>query len=145
MLERRTKLKNLLSQAGRAALKAFVVTFLTFAAGLLAATNLKEFAALAVGALVASGVAALKAVQVFVPQLSFAGLLPQPFASWLDAFVIAGLSAFLVLVQGVSDAPNYDAGKAVVVAAVIGGLQAAFRALEGVLTKGETPAPNFGR
>ena len=68
-------MKNLLAQAGRAALKAFVVTFLTFASGLLAATNLKEFSALAVGALVASGVAALKAVQVFVPSLSFAGLI----------------------------------------------------------------------
>ena len=139
-------MKNLLAQAGRAALKAFVVTFLTFASGLLAATNLKEFSALAVGALVASGVAALKAVQVFVPQLSFAGLFPsQPVvASWADAFVIAFLSAFLVLVQGVSDAPDYEAAKAVVVAAVVGALQAAFRALEGLLTQGEFPARSFG-
>ena len=46
-----SEMKNLLKEAGRAALKAFVVTFLTFAGGLLAATNLKEFAALAVAAL----------------------------------------------------------------------------------------------
>lgn len=138
-------MKNLLRDAGRAALKAFVVTFLTFAGGLLAATNLKEFAALAVAGLVASGVAALKALQVFVPSLSFASVVSQPFASWLDAFTIAFLSSFFVLVQGVSDAPDYEAMKAVVVGALIGALQAAFRALEGLFTQGETPAPNFGK
>lgn len=137
-------MKALVYEAGRAALKAFAGTFLTFAAGLLAATNLKEFAALAVAGLVASVVAAFKAVQVFVPRLSFAGLVSQPFASWLDAFVIAGLASFLVLVQGVSDAPDYESQKAAVVAAIIGGLQAGFRALEGLFTKGETPVENFG-
>ncbi len=140
------KLKKLLYEAGRAALKAAIVTFLTFASGLLAATNLKEFSALAVAALVASGVAALKAVQVFIPQLSFAGLFPsQPVvASYLDAFVIAFLSAVVVLLQGVSDAPDYETAKAVVVAAIIGALQAAFRALEGLATKGEFPARSVG-
>jgi len=139
-------LKKLLYEAGRAALKAFAVTFVTFAAGLVSATNLKEFSALAVAALVASGVAALKAVQVFIPKLSFAGLFPsQPIiASYLDAFVIAGLSALVVLLQGISDAPDYEAGKAVVVAAFIGALQAAFRAVEGLATKGEFPARNAG-
>ena len=139
-------MKKLLYEAGRAALKAFAVTFVTFAAGLVSATNLKEFTALAVAALVAAGVAALKAVQVFIPQLSFASLFQsQPvIASYLDAFTIAGLSAFVVLLQGVSDAPNYDAAKAVVVAAFIGALQAAFRAVEGLATKGEFPARNVG-
>jgi hypothetical protein len=140
------KLKTLIYEAGRAALKAGVVTFLTFASGLLAATNLKEFSALAVAALVASGVAALKAVQVFIPKLSFAGLLPtQPVvASYLDAFTIAFLSAAVVLLQGVSDAPNYETAKGLVVAAIIGALQAAFRALEGLATRGEFPVRQFG-
>lgn len=137
-------MKNLLSQAGRAALKAFVVTFLPFATGLIGATSIDEFRSLGIAALVASGVAVLTAVKVFVPQLSFASLLPQPFASWTDAFVIAGLSAFLVLVEGVSEAPDYATGKAALYAALIGGLQAGFRALEGLTQKGESPAPNFG-
>ncbi len=139
-------MKKLLYEAGRAALKAFAVTFVTFAAGLVSATNLKEFSALAVAALVASGVAALKAVQVFIPQLSFAEWFKSKpvVASYLDAFAIAFLSAFVVLLQGVSDAPNYDAAKAVVVAAFVGALQAAFRALEGLATKGEFPARNVG-
>ena len=139
-------MKKVLYEAGRAALKAFAVTFLTFASGLLAATNLQEFYSLAVAALVASIVAGVKAVQVFVPQLSFAGLFPsQPVvASYLDAFVIAGLSAFLVLVEGLSGAPDYDAAKALIVAAIIGALQAAFRALEGLATKGEFPVRSAG-
>ena len=139
-------MKNLLYEAGRAALKAFAVTFVTFAAGLVSATNLKEFSALAVAALVASGVAALKAVQVFIPQLSFAGWLKSKpvVASYLDAFTIAFLATFVVTLQGISDAPNYDAAKALVVGAVVGALQAAFRAVEGLATKGEFPARSFG-
>lgn len=137
-------LKKLVYEAGRAALKAFAGTFITFATGLLAATNLKEFTALAVAGLIASVVAAAKAVQVFVPRLSFAELVRQPYASWLDAFTIAGLSAFLVVFQGLSDAPDYEAKKALIVSAVIGGFQAGFRALEGFFTKGETPFTNVG-
>lgn len=138
-------MKTLFYEAGRAALKAFIATFLTFAGGLLAATNLKEFTALAVAGLIASGVAALKGVQVFFPQISFgAAGVPQPWASWLDAFTIAFLSAFVVLVEGVTDAPDYEAKKAVLVAAFIGAAQAAFRALEGLATKGETPVRSFG-
>jgi hypothetical protein len=137
-------MKKLLYEAGREALKAFVITFLTFVTGLLAATNLDEFQAIGVAGLVASGVAALKALKVFAPKLSFASLVRQPFASWLDAFTIAGLSSFLVLIDGLSNAPNYETTKAVFVAAVVGGLQAGFRAVEGLFTKSETPLPSFG-
>jgi hypothetical protein len=139
-------MKTLLYEAGRAALKAFIVSFLTFASGLLAATNLKEFSALAVAALVASFVAALKALQVFIPKLSFASLFKtQPVvASYLDAFTIAFLSTAVVVLQGLSNAPDYATGKALVVSAVVGALQAAFRALEGLATKGEFPAPGVG-
>lgn len=137
-------MKNLLYEAGRESLKAFLVTFLTFASGLVGATNLEEFKALGVAALVASAVAVVKAVKVLVPQLTFAQLLPQPFASWLDAFTVAGLGTFFVLVEGVSEAPDYGTGKAVVYGAVVGGLQAGFRAVEGLFTKGETPLPSFG-
>lgn len=138
-------MKELFKQAGRSALKAFVVTFLPFVTGLLAAPNLTEARAIVVAALVASGVAVVEAVRVFVPQLTFANILPQPWASWTDQFTIAGLSTFFVLVQGVSEAPDLETGKSVVVAAIVGGLQAGFRALEGLFTKGETPAPNFGK
>lgn len=139
-------MKTLFYEAGRAALKAGIVTFLTFASGLLAATNLKEFSSLAVAALVASFVAALKAVQVFVPKLSFAGLFPnQPVvASYLDAFTIAFLATLIVTLEGLSNAPDYNTAKALVVSAIIGALQAAFRALEGLATRGEFPARNFG-
>jgi hypothetical protein len=139
-------MKTLFYEAGRAALKAFLVSLVTFASGLLAATNLKEFSALAVAALVASFVAALKAVQVFIPKLSFASLFKDKpvVASYLDAFTIAFLGTLAVVLEGLSNAPDYATGKALVVSAFIGALQAAFRAVEGLATKGEFPVRSVG-
>lgn len=137
-------MKELLRQVGREFLKAFGASVVVLAPGVLAAPDLNQAYALGVAALFASVAAAVKAVQVFVPQLSFAEFLPQPVAAWADAFARGFLGAFLVSVVGVLNAPDYATGKAALVAAVVAAAAAGFRALEGLLTKEEQPVPGVG-
>ena len=137
-------MKKLLALAGREFLKAFGASLVVLAPGVLAAPNLDAAFGLGVAALFASVAAGIRAVQVFVPQLSFAGLLPQPVAAWVDAFVRGGLGAFLISVIGVLNAPDLATGRSLLVAALVGALTAGFRALEGLLTPSESPAPGSG-
>lgn len=137
-------MKDVLAQAGREFLRAFGAALIILAPGVLAAPNLNQMFLLGVGALAAAIAAGLKAVQAFVPMLSFDGLVRQPIAAWLDAFVRAFLAAMLVFVVGMLSAPELAWDKAAVVAALVAALSAGFRALEGLLTKGEDPAPESG-
>lgn len=136
--------KNLLSSAGRAFIGAFVVSALTLSTGVLAAPNLNQAYALGVAALFASVAAGVKVLQEFVPQLSFGSLLSQPYAAYADAFLQAGLGAFLISLVGVLNAPDLATAKSLVTGATVGALMAGFRAVQGLLTPGEFPAPGFG-
>ena len=136
--------KDTLSAAGRAFLIAFGASVLALSTGILAAPNQDAMLALAVASLFASVAAGVKAIQVFVPQLSFGAYVKQPFGAWLDAFLQGGIGAFLVSVIGILAAPDMATWKALTVAAVIGSLQAGFRALQGVVTKGEEPLTAVG-
>lgn len=135
----------LLEKAGTSFLRAFGVSFLFFATGILSAPNGQAAWALSVAALAASLSAGLRAVQVFVPQLSFAGIFDQPLAAWLDSFFRAAIAAFIVTVTGWLAAPDLSTWKSVVLAASIGAVTAGVRALQGLLTKGENPNPAVGK
>lgn len=137
-------MKKLLSAAGRAFIGSFLVSALALSTGILAAPNLNQAFALGVAALFASVAAGVKALQQFVPQLSFGAFVPQPFGAYLDAFLQAGLGAFLVSIVGVLNAPDLATAKSLGLAAVVGALMAGFRALQGLFTPGEHPAPNRG-
>lgn len=137
-------MKKLLEQAGREFLKAFGAALIVVLPGVLVATNLDQAFALGVSALIASFAAGFKAVQVFVPQLTFAALLPQPVAAWVDAFVRTAVATLLVSVISFLNEPQYDNWKAVLFGALTGAVAAGLRALEGLTTKGETPVTNFG-
>lgn len=137
-------MKRVLASAGRAFLAAFGVTIVVYAPGVLQAPDLNQMYLLGVAALGASVSAGLKAIKEFVPQLSFSAFLPQPWAAWVDAFVIGGLGALVVAVTAWLDAPDLELTRAALVAILVGAGTAAFRALEGLLTKGEQPAQNKG-
>lgn len=140
-------MKKLLQEAGREFLKAFGASLVILMPGVLAATNLDQAYALGVSALVASVAAGVKAVQVFVPSLTFVSLFPDNLvvvAAWVDAFVRAFVGTFLVTFLSFLNSPDYSAWKAVLVGALVGAAAAGFRALEGLLTKGEFPAPDAG-
>jgi hypothetical protein len=50
----------------------------------------------------------------------------------------------LTSVIAILNAPDLSTSKAAITAALVGALAAAFRALEGLGTKGESPAPTKG-
>lgn len=136
---------TLLEKAGQSFLRAFGVTFLFYVTGILAAPDKSTAISLSIAALVASIVAGLRVIQVLVPQLSFAGLVGQPYGSWLDSFSRAFLSALIVGITGWLAAPELVTNKAVILAILIGAVTAGVRAIQGLTTKGELPAPETGR
>jgi phospholipase C len=135
---------QLLERAGASFLRAFAVTFLAFATGILGATNTQAATALSIAALAASVAAGLRAVQVFVPQLTFAAILPQPWAAYVDAFVRTFVGTFLATITGWLAAPNWSTWHAAVLGALTGAAVAALRAVQGFFTLGETPQPPVG-
>ncbi len=137
-------MEKLLYAAGTSFLRAFAVTFLFAATGLLAAPNLNAAVALSWAALAASLTAGFRAVQVFVPQISFTNLVRQPYGSWLDAAVRAGVAAFITGVTGWLAAPDLSTWKSAALGVGIGVATAVVRALQGLLTPGHSPAPANG-
>lgn len=132
-------MKELLSAAGRAFLRAFGASVIVYAAGVLAAPNLDRAYALGVAALVASLAAGLRALQAYVPQLTLTHYLGVPFGPWADSFLHGFLGSLLVTWIAILGAPDLSLSRSVAVAAVVGALAAGIRALQGALTAGEAP------
>jgi hypothetical protein len=125
--------------------RVFIVTFLLAVTGILTAPNQEAAIALSTAALVGSIVAGLRSIQVFIPQLTFSGLFPQPVAAWVDAFTLAFLASFVTLLTGWLAAPDWSNWKAAVTAVFIGALTSGVRALQGFLTLGDQPTPAVGK
>jgi hypothetical protein len=138
----------LLQQAGESFLRAFASSLVFLIPGLLVAPSLGSLGGLALAALVASVVAGLKVVQVFVPQISFASLIKNTLvAELLDSFTRAFLGTFITLVTsslGVLHVITLTTVKDLLLAAIIGAGTAGLRALQGLLTIGEEPVPAKG-
>lgn len=135
---------KLLYAAATAFLRAFAITFLLAATGIAAAPNVGAAQALSIAALIASIVGGLRAVQIFIPQLSFASFVPQPIAAWLDAFTRAFVAALVTAVLGLLAMPELPDDRSIWFAAITGALVAGLRALQGLVTPGEAPAPTTG-
>lgn len=144
-------MKNLLSEAGRSFLRAFIASLIVLVPGLLAAPSLSQIPALAWAASIASVIAGMKAVQVFVPRLSVGFWLTKvlgsangPYVSLEDSFIRAFVGTFITLSLGVLAAHSFTEAKSLGIAAVVGAVTAGIRAVEGFFTKGEVPAPSVG-
>jgi hypothetical protein len=137
-------MQKLLFAVGTSFLRAFGAALLTFVLGILAAPNYTIAVSLSIAALLASIAAGLRAVQVWVPLLTFARWVRQPVAAYLDSFSRAGISAFIVSITGWLLAPDLTTWKAVITAAVVGALAAGFRSIQGAATPGESPQPGAG-
>lgn len=137
-------MKEKLAAAGRRFLHTAGAAFIVFILGLLAAPDLvlDNLYVYGVVFLVAIGGAALKFIAEVFPFVSVAQYVPEKYrvyAGWLDAFLQAGVSAFIVVAPGIFDAPDLKTAGALAVAAVLGALTAGVRAIEGLLTPAERP------
>lgn len=126
--------------------QAFGSSLLTFSLGILAAPNYTVAISLSIAALLASIAAGLRAIQLFIPKISWASIkaIPKVVAAWLDSFTRAFLAALIVSVTGWLLAPDYHTWRAAGIAAVVGALSAGFRATQGAATPGESPLPQLG-
>lgn len=138
-------MKEKLAAAGRRFLQTAGAALIVFVLGLLSAPDLvlDNLYLYGVAFLVAIGAAALKFIAEVFPFVSVAKYVPDKYrvyASWLDAFLQAGVSAFVVVAPGIFDAPDLKTAGALAVAALLGALTAGVRAIEGLLTPEERPA-----
>lgn len=124
--------------------RSFLVTFIAFAAGILGATNTSSAIALSIAALAASVAAGLRTIQIFIPQLSFKAFLPVPFAAYADAFTRQFLSSGTVALAGWLAAPTWGLWHSALLGILTGAATAGIRAVQGLLTPGESPKPATG-
>lgn len=135
-------MKEKLAAAGRRFFHAATAAFFVFLMGLLAAPNLvadnvRIYGVVFLGAI---GAAALRFVAEVFPYVSVAQYVPERYrvyAAWIDAFLQAGVSFFVLNAEGIFNAPDLKAAGALAVAALIGAITAGVRALEGLLTPEE--------
>lgn len=133
-----------LRDAGLALLKTIGAGLLVLAIGISAAPNLDRAVAIGIAGLIALIAACAAALQAFVPRLSFRAWIAAPWGPMLDSFVHAAIGAFLTSIIGILNMPDLTAWKALVVAAIIGAVNAGLRAIQGSLTPGEAPAVSKG-
>jgi hypothetical protein len=135
---------SLLSAAGRAFLRAFAGALIILLPGVLNAPDLNAARALGVAAFLASLVAGIRAIQAYAPQFTIANFIGAPWGTYADSFLRAFLGTFMTMITGALQAPNLSTGKSLAVAALIGAVTAGIRALQGLFTKGSSPAPGTG-
>lgn len=136
---------TLLEKAGASFLRAFVVTLLFLSTGILNAPDGQTAWALSVAALAAGIAAGLKAAQVVIPFLTWAGLISnKTAAALLDSFTRAFVGVFVTFWIGWLAAPDWSTWHSALLAAVIGAATAGARAVQGLFTGGEWPAKGFG-
>jgi hypothetical protein len=124
-------------------LRAFGGALIVLAPGILNAPSLDNAKLVGVAALVASVAAGIRAVQAYIPALTVAKYL-GPLGVYVDSFLRAFLGSLVIMLPGALDAPNLHTGTGLATAALIGAFTAGIRALQGMLTSGESPAPQLG-
>ncbi len=137
-------MKALLEKAALSAARAFGASVIVLAPGILSAPDLHGALLLATAAVLAGATGAVRALQGFVPQLSFSELVGDEWGKYFDSFIRAFLATFLTLALGVLSAPDLGTAKSLAVAALTGAFAAGLRALQAFFTKSENPAPQVG-
>lgn len=141
---------NLFAEMGRAFLTAVLAGVSVFVPGLLEAPDLHTAGAIALAALIAGLDSGLKALQVFVPQLSVARLFERfapallPYSSAVNGALRIFVAAMITLAAGLLYAQNFGEARALAIAGVLAALNAAYQFLTATLSKGEGPNPQAG-
>lgn len=134
----------MLDSAGKTFLRTFAAALVVYSAGVLAAPNLNRLAALGVAALLAAISAGVKAVVVYIPEVSFVHWVGVGYGRFLDAFAHGALASLAVTLIGILGAPDLSTAHSLAVAGIVGAVNAGFRAIQAMITPGETPIPVFG-
>lgn len=140
---------KILERAGALFLRAFGTSFLFYSTGILASPNLEGALALAVSAGSASLAAGLRALGDLIatiggPDITFKHWLGDVWGSRADIFTMTALGNFIAGAATWFAAPDLATWRVAWVAIFVGAASAGARALQGLFTKGEYPAPERG-
>ena len=135
---------TLLSAVGRAFLRVFVSTLITLGPGILSAPSLDSAVLLGVAALMSSVGAGVRAIQQFVPLLSFSKYVGPVYGKYLDAAAQAFIGYLVVAIPNWLHYPTQGNWHLLVAAAVASVITALTRAVQALGTFGESPGPTTG-
>jgi len=134
----------LISNMGRAFIKAFGSSLIVVLIGLSSQPDLNGTIGIGIAGLMASIAAGLTAITSYVPQLSFEHYFGHTHGAIVDSFIRAFLASGIVAATGWLAEPNLSTWHAAVVGILVGAINAGFRGVQGFLTPGESPAPAKG-
>lgn len=137
-------METLLANAGKAFLKVFGAALLVVLIGITKQPTLTAALGVGVAGIMASIAAGLAALQTYIPQLTFAPYVPAPYGSILDSFTRAFLGALVTALVGLLAEPALDWTSSLVIAVVVGAINAGLQAVQGTLTVGQKPVPSMG-
>lgn len=145
-MKRDLSFKELLAAVARRFVFVFLSGLIVAGPGIANAPDLDKAILLGTVAVISAASAAFKAVQELWPTASVGYLLglPQPYAAWVDAFTQAVAGTMVATIPTILDhfvstgVPDFSGWDSLVTAALIGALTAGFRAVEALLTPGET-------
>jgi hypothetical protein len=132
-------MRAILEQAGRAALRVIAAGLLAIAIQVTGTHSLHDAAVLAIPALIALIASVLTVFGKYVPEITFDHYIPKPFGAMLDAFFHAGVGTLIVGLSGWLQKGSLSGWHAILLAIIIGALNAGLRAVEGAFTKGQSP------
>lgn len=135
---------KVLERAGASFLRVFGTSVLFFAPGILNAPDKGTAISLGVAAFAGSVAAGLRAVQEFVPQISWKSLVAGTPGALLDSFTRAFVGVFIAAETAWLTGLDLSGWKSAGIAAVVAAATAGVRAIQGLLTGGESPAPGAG-
>lgn len=124
--------------------RSMLAALLVVAIGISASPNFDGAVALGLAGLISIVAAGLTAVQAYVPFLSLQSYIPGIAGKMADAFVRAGLGAFLVSVLGWLAMPDLSTWKSLLIASIVGGINAGLRAIQGAADPNEGPFRGVG-
>lgn len=137
-------MNTLLSAIARTFLRTFAGALIIFAPGVLAAPDVGAARGLGVAALLASIAAGIRSVQAYVPQLTLTHYIGASYGVYADSFLHGFLASLVATVPGVLTTPELNGWRSIAVSVLTGAATAGFRSVQGLLTKGESPAPGTG-
>jgi hypothetical protein len=128
---------QVLSDAGRAALRSIVPLALVLGYGLLNAKDITGARLQAVAFAVSAAIVIFTTLQSLVPALSWRNYVPEAYAKYLDAATQAFLGTFVSLILGFLAAPDWSTWRSFVTGALVAAGTAVVRALQSLFTPGE--------
>lgn len=134
----------LLGNVGKVLLKTLGSALLVVLIGISSQTTLHGAVAVGIAGVMAAIASTLAAIQVFVPQVTFQKYLPGPLGAVLDAFGQAAVGAFITAAIGILKEPNFSAWHSLIIAALVGAVNAGARGVQAYLNRGEQPAQARG-